>query len=73
MRKSKPYWKPSEFDAIVKEVTERCKDIFYMSVGDMVRQVLTDYGGEDFTLTQNVHMVRGDIKQMVGRIRRTKK
>ena len=65
-------WKSEEFDALVTEVSDRCRDIFHMQIDATVRELLEKFTAKDteFTITQKVHMVKGDIRQIVGRMRR---
>lgn len=67
-----------EFDEVVDELTKRVKDTIYMNLQNEIRNKVTNVlkrvlNSEDtFTWTWSIRMTFGDIKQIVGRLRRNR-
>jgi polyhydroxyalkanoate synthesis regulator phasin len=63
-----------EFKEVVKEISNRLKDVIYMDLENKVEQNLRDVLKEPYPdlieITWNLRMSFDDIKQIVGRLRR---
>ena len=65
-----------EFNAVVKEMTERIKDIVYMNLEQRVREILQEilkknpHTDDIISFTWEIRFVFNDVVQIVGRIRR---
>jgi len=67
---------PEEIELVVDELSERVKDMAYMTCKSKVRAMLSGCkiydmsSGDSLTLTWKLDLVHGDILQIVGRNRR---
>ena len=68
-----------EFGEVVREITQRIKDMIYMNLERRVRKTLRDLLkanldiNDSITFEWKIEFIFGDIVQIGGRIRRTKK
>lgn len=65
-----------EIERVVSEITERIKDMAYMNLERKIRNQLAEVlraehkTSDYFDISWTLHMVFGDVQQIVGRLRR---